>query len=194
VLHVAFLELTRRRTQDLCPRFSWSAVNDGHSVLELVAETECSARLIKRRPAPHSTRESLVYEPAIQHQVQRRVRRPDLDRPEDAIPARADFLERCLDLARSGVRADESPGLLRGRCLPEQEDNLLLAAWWHFEWRHQRGARVDQLAGAVGEPRPAEGGGRFRRALATEELGAIGREGVRLGICTDRGYGRLKRL
>src|SRR4029453_16320835 len=108
VLHIAFLELPRGRAQDLCPRLLRGAVDDGHRVLELVAETECPARLIERRPAPHSTGESLVYEPAVQHQIHPRVRRADLDRPEDAIPERAGFLQRRLYPARSGVGADES--------------------------------------------------------------------------------------
>ena len=189
VLHVAFLELPRRRAQDLCPRLLRGAVDDGHRVLELVAETECPARLVERRPAPHSTGERLVYEPAVQHQVHRRVRCADLDRPEDAIPERADFLQRRLHPARRGVGADESPGLVRGLGLPEQEDDLLLPARRHVQRRHQCGARVDQFAGAAGEPRPAEGGRRFRRALAAQEFGAIGREGTRRGIRTDRGHG-----
>ena len=111
VLHVAFLELPRRRAQDLCARLLRGAVDDGHRVLELVAEAECPARLVEGRPAPHSAGERLIEQPAVQHQVQRRVRRADLDRPEDAIPERADFLQRCLHPARSGVGADESPGL-----------------------------------------------------------------------------------
>ena len=128
VLHVALLELARRRAQDLCPRLLRRAVDDGHRVLELVAETECPARLVERRPAPHSTGERLVEQPAVQHQVHRRVRRADLDRPEDAIPECADFLQRRLYPARSGVGADESSGLVRGLGLPEQEDDLLLPA------------------------------------------------------------------
>ena len=39
VLYVAFLELPRRRAQDLRPRLLRGAVDDGHRVLELVAET-----------------------------------------------------------------------------------------------------------------------------------------------------------
>src|SRR5262249_44563333 len=100
------------------------------------------------------------------------------------------FLQRRLHSARNGVGTDESPGLLRGPCLPEQEDDVLLPTWWHFQWRHQRGARVDQLADAAGEPRPAEGRGRFRRAPATQEFGTVGREGMRRAICTDRRHGR----
>src|SRR3954447_17965157 len=117
VLHVAFLELARRRTHDLCPRFLRGTVDDCHRILELVAEAECPTRLIEGGPAPHSTGEGLVHEPTVQHQVHRRVRRPDLDGPEDAIPERTDFLQRCLHPARSTVRPDESPGCVRVLCL-----------------------------------------------------------------------------
>ena len=182
VLHVAFLELPRRRAQDLCPRLLRGAVDDGHRVLELVAEAERPARLVERRPAPHATGERLVEEPAVEHQIHRRVRRADLDRPEDAIPERSRFLQRRLHPTGLGVGADEAPGLVRGLRLPEQEDDLLLPARRHFQRGHQCGAGVDQVAGAVGEPRPAEGGRRGRGALAAEEFGAIGREGARRGI------------
>src|SRR5436305_2708782 len=65
VLHVAFLELPRRCTYDLGPRFLRGAVDDCHRILELVAEAECTTRLIEGGPAPHSTGEGLVHEPAV---------------------------------------------------------------------------------------------------------------------------------
>src|SRR6516225_2305842 len=92
MLHVALLKLTRRGEQDLFARFARCAVDDGHRVLELVAKTKCSTRLVKRRPAPHPTGKNLVYQPAVHHQIHGWVRGSDLDRLEDAIPQLTDLL------------------------------------------------------------------------------------------------------
>ncbi len=135
VLHVAFFELPRRRSQNLRPRLLRRAVDQRHRVLKLVAEPERSARLVEARPAPHPTGERLIEQPAVQHQVERRVRRTDLDGSEDAIPLRSDFLQRRLRAARIGVGDDESPGLLRALCLAEQEDDLVGPAWREFAGR-----------------------------------------------------------
>ena len=91
VLHVALFELPGGRSEDLRPRLLRGAVNQGHRVLQLVAEAERPARLVEPRPAPHPAGKHLVDQPAIEHQVQRGVRRADLNGPEDAVPP-------CLDL------------------------------------------------------------------------------------------------
>src|SRR5262245_57664551 len=52
VLHVAFLELPARRPQDLRPRLLRRAVDEGHHVLQLIAETVGAAGLVERGAAP----------------------------------------------------------------------------------------------------------------------------------------------
>ena len=66
------------------------AVDQGHHVLELVAEAVGAARLVERRPAPDAAAQHLVEQPAVEQQVERRVGRLHLDGAEDRVPARLD--------------------------------------------------------------------------------------------------------
>ena len=116
VLHVALLELSGGRSQDLRARFLSGAVDEGHRVLQLVAEAERPARLVEPGPAPHAAGKCLVDQPAIEHQVQRGVGRADLDGPEDAIPFSLDLLQRLVlparphrKTARAAARLPRSP-------------------------------------------------------------------------------------
>ena len=86
VLDVSFAELPRRGVEQVVPRESRRREQQREHVLQLVAETEGAARLVKGRPPPHSARQALVRQPAVQHQVERTVRRRDDERAEQAIP------------------------------------------------------------------------------------------------------------
>ena len=48
MLDIAFFELSRRRSQDLRPRFCWSAIDQGHYILQLVSKAIRAAGLVKR--------------------------------------------------------------------------------------------------------------------------------------------------
>ena len=84
-----------------------------------------------------------------------------------------------LHPAGLAVGPHEPPRLLRALRLAEQEYDLVLPARRQLEPRHQGGAGVAELAGPVGELRPAEGGGRVRRAVPPQELGPVGGERAR---------------
>ena len=74
VQHVPDLELAPGGVQDVRAAEAGSAVHESHHVLELVAKAKGTAGLIEARSCPESTRERLVEKPAVDHQVQRRVR------------------------------------------------------------------------------------------------------------------------
>ena len=59
---------------------------------------------------------------------------------------------------------------------PSKKHDDVLAARRQLQPGHQRGAGVAELTRPVGEPLPPESGGRIRRAVAPQELGAVGRE------------------
>ncbi len=54
VLDIAFLELTARREQDVLARQLGMRIDEGHDVLQLIAEAERAARTGKRRNVPRS--------------------------------------------------------------------------------------------------------------------------------------------
>jgi hypothetical protein len=67
--HVTRLKLMTRRPQDLRPHQFGPGMDQGHDVLQLIAEAIGAAGLVERRAPPHTTGEGLVEQPTIEHQV-----------------------------------------------------------------------------------------------------------------------------
>src|SRR6185436_3462317 len=137
------------------------AVNKRHRVLQLVAEAEGSARLVKSGPAPDPAPKCLVDQPAIEHQIQRAVGRADLHGPEDAIPSRPDLLQRVVSSTSLTIEPNEPPRVFLGLRLSEQEEDDVFAARRQLQASHQRGAGVAELTRTVGESLSPESGGRI---------------------------------
>ncbi len=70
MLNVAFFELVRGVKQNLLAGDVRFGVNERHHILQLIAETERAARLIKRRTRPHAADERLIQKPAIDDGIQ----------------------------------------------------------------------------------------------------------------------------
>ena len=60
MLDIAFDELPRSGAQDMVPSDLGHRVDEGHHILQLVAESVGTARLIKRGAAPKARAEYLV--------------------------------------------------------------------------------------------------------------------------------------
>ena len=114
VLNVALFELPGRRPQDLRAGLVRSAVDNRHRILKLVAEPICPARLVETRSCPHPAGERLIQQPSVQQQIERRVRRTDLDCPQDAIPERLHIFQHRPGTYRVAIRACERSGHLPG--------------------------------------------------------------------------------
>ena len=158
-------------------RFLGGAVDQGHHVLELVAEAVGPAGLVERRPAPDPAGQDLVEQPAIEHQVQRGVGRPDLDGPEDAVPSALTSASALSASTGRSVGPNEPPRVFRGLRLPERRrrrPRRPAAAPGARSSARRTGRRAQP--GPAGQPLPPESGGRIRRAVAAQELGAVGRE------------------
>ena len=190
VLHVAFLELPRRRPQDLRPRLLRGAVDQGHHVLELVAEAVGPARLVERRPAPDPAGQHLVEQPAVEHQVQgrRRASAPGR-RPGRGPSAPATSASACRGPAGGGVGRDESPRLVpacppgpgRRRPPPPGRGPASIGVMSAAHGSSAGPARPDR-------PTRPSAAGCGRRAVAAQELGAVGGDGAR-----PRADGRRRR-
>src|SRR4030095_5337560 len=103
VLDIAFLKLMLTREYDLTTCHLATAVDQGHHVLQLIAETKRTTRLVERGAGPDSTRECLVEEPPIEHRVQRLVRCFDLDGAKQVIPMCKYLLECRINCPRVSV-------------------------------------------------------------------------------------------
>ena len=71
-------------------------------VLQLVAEAEGAARLVEGRARTDAAGQALVGQPVIDHRVEGRVRRLDLQRVEEAAPARLGFGQPLVEIAARG--------------------------------------------------------------------------------------------
>ena len=96
VLHVALFELARGGAQDLGAGEIGARVEERAHVLQLIAEAERAAGLIKGGAPPQTAGEILVEQPAVEQEVDGLVRRLDLNGVEKAVPPRARGGERLL--------------------------------------------------------------------------------------------------
>jgi hypothetical protein len=108
VLHVALDKLPRRRVDDVRARELRRGKDQREHVLQLIAEAERAARLIKGRSTPDAAGQALVERPAVHHQVERAIGRLHGQRVEDAVPEAA-------RLANRFVRGAGLPVLLHQR-------------------------------------------------------------------------------
>ena len=85
----------------------WPRVQHRQNILQLIAETKCSTRLIRPAATPDSAAQRLVREPAIDDQIEGVVRRLDLNNAQCVVPQALRFFECCLALCKRRVLGDE---------------------------------------------------------------------------------------
>ncbi|MNE00643.1 hypothetical protein D3C80_930580 [compost metagenome] len=93
VLHVAFGILMRSAGQQVLTRRRRRGMDHGHAVLQLVAKTDGTARLVKAAARPEPAGDHLVHQPAVGQHIQCRFRRLDLHGVQGAPPVGADLVE-----------------------------------------------------------------------------------------------------
>src|SRR4029450_10884477 len=112
----------------------------------------------------------------MEHTIQRGIWRADLNRSEDAIPSCRDLLQRALSAPGFTIDPNERTRVFLGCRLSEQKHDDVLSARRQLQPGHQRGAGVAELTDPIGELLPRGGGRCLPRAVAPQELGAVGRE------------------
>ena len=75
-----------------------------HTVLELVAEPICSARLIKAGAGPDTTSDRLIEKPTVQHDIHRPIGRLDLHCPEYVLPVVANLVQHRVEIGLAIAR------------------------------------------------------------------------------------------
>ena len=94
VLDVTLLELARRRPNDLRSRLRWSAIDEGHHILQLIAKPVRSAGLIKSGASPNAAGQDLIDKPAIEHEVDAQIGRCHMQGVQAVVPVLLHFGER----------------------------------------------------------------------------------------------------
>src|SRR5439155_17913095 len=123
VLDVAFSELSPRGTQQMLPGQPTLGNGQGDHVLELVAEAIGAPRLVERRPGPEPAGERLVEQPAVEQDVHRPVRGPNLDGPKGNLPMGGDLPE-ARGIVEIAAASDQVAGCLLVLCLAQEDTDL----------------------------------------------------------------------
>ncbi len=147
-------------------------------VLQLIAESEGPARLIRAAAGPDAAAEGLVQQPAVHDQVERIVGRANLDRSEAVVPRPLGGGERRLHGLEPPVVLDERAAVCVVAALPERKRHAARLAGLELDDDLQRRARVETGAGPSAEALAKERRRRRQRPVTSDELDAIG--GVRL--------------
>ena len=146
-------------------------------ILELIAEPVGTASLIERRARPHPTRQRLVGEPTIEHDVHRAVGCPYLDSALGIVPIACNAAQNCIVVGRSSA-SNQFGRRRRIVGLAEQNHNLGLRPAGNLDAGLQGGARVEAGTRCSQEPVSAvEACWSIWSGITAEELGSIGRPG-----------------
>src|SRR5436305_8174174 len=90
VLDIAFDELPRRRPQEMRTSNIGTRQAKRQHILQLIAKAICPARLVEPGAPPYAASQRLIWQPAIQKNVEGAIRGFDLDNTQDALPLISD--------------------------------------------------------------------------------------------------------
>ena len=148
VLDVALAELMRCRAQDMRSRHRRFAVDECHSVLQLVAESKRTAGLVDRGPRPHATGKRLIERPAVDERIELRGGRSNVNRAQSRGPRIDRLLRVLLRERRCAILGDERADLVASSRSAQEHHDLARFAGCKGDAAAQCGARIK--AGAEG--------------------------------------------
>ena len=174
MLHVAFGKLPSGGAKDMRPRLLRPSEGQCHAVLQLVAEPIGAACLVEGRARPDAAGERLVEQPAVQHDVHRPVRRPDLHGLQERLPMYGYIGENRIEIG-GAVAGDQCAGPLGRSGLAEEGDDLDAFTSLQLDYALQRSTRIKPRADLCAERQfPRKRRGPCGTAVASEEFHAVG--------------------
>ena len=173
VLDIALDELPARGQQQMGAVQVGACIDQGHHVLELIAEADRAAGLVVAGAAPQARTHRLVQQPPVDDQVERVVGRVHGDRTQDAIPLLGDLAQAILDGLRRSAPLDERSHVVGRHRFAQQEYDASGLGRRQRDLRVQRRARIESGAHAVRQDFEGDARGRIDRSVAAEELRAV---------------------
>ncbi len=175
VLDIAFNELPRRRSQEVCASNIGTRQAKCQHILQLIAKAICATCLIEPGARPHAASQGLIWQPPIQKNVEGAIRGFDLDNAENVIPLFSDR-GKCRIEVSVTVFPDERwcVGLRGG--LAKEENDFRCGARSKQQFRLQGAAGIKPSAHAIGkinargEPQRS-----IECAIASNEFRAVAR-------------------
>ncbi len=182
MLHVPLGKLPRRAAQQVFAYQARLGVNERRHILQLVAETKCASGLIERVPAPQATRQHLIEEPTIRQQVERLVRRFDLDGAERVRPVDVDCGERVPCGGGATIAPYERSRRVVARGSAEQEYDGADLIGGQIDFGTQRCARIESGPCRARKVLLAHRRRTAHRAVASDERRAVATNGPRRAV------------
>ena len=173
VLNVALGELPSRCAQHVLAGEIGPRKRQGHDVLQLIAESEGAPGLIVPCTRPEAAAHILVQQPSVHQDVERVVRRLDLDRTERALPGRVHLFERfecCIDMP---ITAHELPSVASILAFAEQKHESPQLARLEHDPEVEAGARIQAGADLVGQRGAAQRRGVRQRSIPADKRRAM---------------------
>ena len=187
VLDVAFDELSTRTKGDLFAQQPRFGVHQRHGVLQLVAESVGSARLVEAAARPQAARDRLVHQPAVGQHVERRHRACRSARPSACVAsARSPPSSASCGGCGSAEALHQLAGRIGVACRAEPKDDLALLSIREVERDLHRGTGIQRGAGLAGKAHAMHRRWVAQRAVAAEEFGAVEPVTVRVGSSTSK--------
>ena len=153
MLDISLRELAGRAAEQMLAHEAWLGVDEGHRVLQLVAETEGASRLVVSAPRPKAARERLVQEPAVGQHVEGSVGRFHTDRAESVVPVVPHRFERVTRGSRSAKAMRQVAGVIGVPPYPEREYDLTLLPVGELERNLDCGAGIQGGPHSAGKAR-----------------------------------------
>src|ERR1022692_1186204 len=113
-----------------------------HHVLKLIAKAVCAAGLVECRSRPHAAGESLIEQPAVQHDIHGTIGGFHLNRAEYVVPQARYRGEYRIEVGGSVFR-DQGKRFRPGRRLAKKENDFGRAIWLELETGLQRAAGIE---------------------------------------------------
>src|SRR5450759_2977643 len=156
------------RTSDIAFRH-----DEGHHVLQLIAETVGSTRLIEGGASPYPTGKRLVEQPAIHQNIHRPVRRGDLYGAEHLVPLPSDISQDLIKVCRA-IATDQFTRVFPPFPLTQKKHDFGAFTGTQLKQRLHRRARIKTRTHSSGK-RPASLKCRRPRnhSISTDKFGAV---------------------
>ncbi len=144
MLHVAFAELMRRGPQEVLTGEGRLGMHQRHHILQLVAEAERSAGLIKSGARPQAATQGLIQQPAVGHHINGGIGCLDQHGAERPIPVLPDSFKGDTAGLSGAETADQGLYFSDGAPHPKAEAGFSLLPGGQIKSHLHHAARVQR--------------------------------------------------
>ena len=144
-----------------------------HHILELVAESICTAQLIECRARPYTACQRLVEQPAIHEHIHGRIGRVDLHGAEHVVPRPRNLGQDCVQV-RGAIACEQFTRSFAVFRFAQEKHDFRLRAGAQVNRSLQRRARIETCSQFSGKWTTSfQGRGMPERAVASDKFRAV---------------------